>query len=334
MPYVYPSTESLKAIAAEKMPALTLNDPLFSFFPIEEEDTAHVTWEQGDNVTGLQQARGMGGKPTRVKRVGRKKYTMEPGVYGEFIPLDEIDLTDARMIGDNGNMDIEKQVLRASDQLQARFVDRVRYIGWTACQGTLSVLGQDGSILHSDTYPVQTASANVAWGTSATATPMKDFRTWKLLQRGKGCSFGRGAKAYMNSATVNKLLNNTNANDLFGKRTSGSSTISSLTELNKIMLDADLPEIVEYDEGYIATGGSFTTFIPDDKVIIIGKRSDGSRIGAYKMTRNINNKGSKPGQYVKVVIDEDAVPVEAAVHNGHNGGPAIEFPGSIIFASV
>ena len=334
MPYVYPSTESLKAIASEKMPALTLNDPLFGFFPIEEEDTAHVTWEQGDNVTGLQNARGMGGKPTRVKRVGQKKYVMEPGIYGEFIPLDEIDLTDARMIGGTDNVDLTSQVLRISDQLQARFVDRVRYIGWTACQGTLSVLGQDGSILHSDSYPVQTASAAVAWGTVATATPMKDFRTWKLLQRGKGCSFGRGAKAYMTTATVNNLLNNTNAADLAGKRTSGGSSVMTLSEVNKILLDADLPEIVEYDEGYIATGGSFTTFIPDNKVIIIGKRSDGSRIGCYKMTRNANNKGGKPGQYVKVVVDEDAVPMEAVVHNGHNGGPAIEFPGSIIFASA
>ena len=334
MPYVYPSTESLKAIASEKMPALTLNDPLFGFFPIEEEDTAHVTWEQGDNVTGLQQARGMGGKPSRVKRVGQKKYTMEPGIYGEFIPLDEIDLTDARMIGETGNADLTKQVLRISDQLQARFVDRVRYIGWTACQGTLSVLGQDGSIMHSDTYPVQTASASVSWATSATAVPIKDFRTWSLLSAGKGCSFGAGAKAYMNRVTANKLLNNANAADLFGKRTTGSSTISSMAEVNKILLDADLPEIVVYDEGYIATGGSFARFIPDDKVIIIGKRNDGSRIGAYKMTRNANNEGAKPGQYVKVVVDEKAVPIEAVVHNGHNGGPAIEFPGSIIFASV
>ena len=163
---------------------------------------------------------------------------------------------------------------------------------------------------------------------------MADFRTWKLLARGRGCSFGAGAKAFMNTTTVNNLLNNANATDLFGKRNNNQGTISGLPELNKILLDADLPQIVEYDKGYIATGGSYTTFIPDNKVVLICKRDDGHRIGAYKMTRNANNANAKPGQYMKVTVDEDDVPIVIRVHNGHNGGPAVEYPGSVVFASV
>lgn len=333
MNYTFPTTEKLRAIAAEKLAVLTLADPIFRFFPIENIDSSKVVWEQGDNTTGLQEVRGLGGSATRVKKTGSKKYTMEPGVYGEFITLDEIELTDTRMIGGTDSVDISAMVMKAQDQLQARFVDRVRWIAWQIPQGSLSVLGTDGSILHTDTYPVQTASASVAWATSATAVPMKDFRTWKLLGRGKGCSFGRGAQAFMNSTTANALLNNTNASDLFGKRNSTSSTISSIAELNKILLDADLPEIVEFDEGYINDAGTWVNFIPDSKVVIFGKRTDGSRIGCYQMTRNVNNDGAKPGQYTKVE-KKAGVPIVIEVHNGHNGGPALEFPGSIIYASV
>ena len=334
MNYTFPTSEALSALASEKMTVLTLDDPIFEIFPIETEDKVHVTWEQGDNVTGLQQARGLGGAPTRVQRIGAKKYTMEPGVYGEFISLDEIDLADTRMIGTNDAADISQLVMKAQDQLQGRFVDRVRYIAWQAVQGTLSVLGPDGGVLHSDTFPIQTASASVSWATKATAVPIADFRTWKLLARGRGCSFGRGAKAFMNTTTLNNLLNNANSADLFGRRNNNQGTINGINELNQILLDADLPTVVEYDKGYIATGGSYTTFIPDNKVIIIGKRDDGHRIGAYKMVRNVNNPNAKPGQYMKVVLNEDEVPIVIKVHNGHNGGPAVEYPGSVLFTSV
>jgi hypothetical protein len=331
--YLYPSAEEMGAIAQEKMAVLTLNDPIFGIIPIENSDYAHVAWEQRDSYTGLQQARGLNGKPSRVKAKGRKKYVMEPGVYGEFELLDETELTDARRLGGTDNIDITSLVLERQDQLQSRFVDRVRAVAWGALQGAISVLGEDGGIIHADTFPVQTASAAVAWATSATAAPLKDLRTIKLLQRGKGVSFGRGAQLFMNTGSVNALLNNTNAADLFGKRTSTQSTISGLAEINRILADADLPEIVEYDRGYINDAGTFVTFIPDNRAILVGRRDDGSRVGAYKMTRNANNPNAAPGQYTKVKVEED-VPVSIAVHNGHNGGIALEFPSAVVLVTI
>lgn len=332
MAYVYPSAAELGAIAQEKVAVLTLNDPIFDIFPIENSDYAHVKWEQRDNWLGLQQARGVNGEPARVKATGRKTYVMEPGYYGEFEPIDELELTDTRRIGGTENVDISSLVMERQDKLQSRFVDRVRFVAWQALQGTLSVLGPDGGVIHSDTFPVQTASAAVAWATSATAAPMKDLRTIKLQGRGKGVSFGRGAKLYMNTGSVNALLNNANAADVYGKRTPNTSTISGLAELNRILIDADLPEIVEYDRGYINDAGTFVTFIPDNRAILVGRRDDGSRIGAYKMTRNAN-AGGAPGQYTKVVESGD-VPISIKVHNGHNGGPAMEFASAVILITI
>ncbi len=73
-------------------------------------------------------------------------------------------------------------------------------------------------------------------------------------------------------------------------------------------------------------------------VVIIGKRSSGARIMDYAMTRNANNPDSAPGAYAKVVDHTDGptatVPPMIEVHDGHNGGPRIYLPGSIIVMDV
>jgi hypothetical protein len=331
MSLIYPTASEIRAVEREREPNLTKNRPIFSIMPIVEEDTPVVRWEQEDNIRGLQQLRGLGGKPAVVKGIGGKVYTVEPGIYGEKRNLDEVELTMRRQWGTTDKpVDVSDLVMKASEQLQARFLDRVEYVGWNALMGTFTILGQNGSVLHSDTFTVQTASAAVAWGTFATAKPLFDFREIKLKARGKGATFGRGAKAYMNTAEVNKLLSNLNANDLFGKKDQNQSTLSGLADINKILVNGDCPEIVEYDGGYEDDAGDWQTFIPDGKVIVVGNRYTGTPIGDYCMVRNVNNPNMESGQYTKVVDNgETEVPREIAVHNGHNGAPRIRFASNV-----
>ncbi len=331
MSLIFPTAAEIRAVEREREPNLTKNRPIFEIMPLVTEDTPIVRWEQEDNIIGLQQLRGLGGKPAIIKGVGGKVYTVEPGIYGEKRPIDEVELTMRRQYGTTDRpVDISDLVMKASEQLQSRFLDRVEYVGWNALLGTYSVLGQNGSIAHADTFAVQTASANVAWGTAATATPLLDFREIKLKARGKGATFGRGAKAYMNAGEVNKLLGNLNAEDLFGKRDQNQSTISGLGAINKILAEADCPEIVEYDGGYYDEAGSWAQFLPDDKVIVVGMRYTGRTIGDYCMTRNASNPNMEAGQYTKVVDNGDReVPRLIEVHNGHNGAPRIYFPSNV-----
>jgi hypothetical protein len=327
-----PSALDLQAVEQEVMPRLTAQRPVFDFFPIEEDDASEVAWEQEDNFIGLQQLRGLNGAPPVVARTGAKRYIMEPGVYGEFSLIDERELTKRRAFGQIGRpIDIADLVGREQNRLFMRRLDRVELIIWTLlATGTFSVSTLHGAV-HTDTYAVQTASAAVAWGTYATATPLADLRTVQLLARGHGVVFDETATMWMNRTTANKLFSNVNPADLYGRRTQGLGTYNSPAQVNQLLAGDGLPNVRIYDEGYFNSSGTFTLFIPNDKVVVIGRRTSGTPIGAYKMTRNANNPDMAPGAYTKVVDNgEDNVPRSIAVHDGHNGGPALKFPSAIV----
>lgn len=333
--YIYPANADLQQIAQEKQAVLTMDDPIFGEMPIVEVESHLLEWEQEDNFVGLQQVRGLNGQPGRVKAIGGKKYRMEPGVYGEFGTIDEEELTVRRQWGNPlAPVQIGDLVMRKQDQLLSRRIDRIRYIGWTLlATGTFAVSNADGTVVHTDTFSLQTYAAGVAWSTIATAGPLGDFRAIKLKQRGKGCSFGAQAKAYMNQTTFNNMIANTNASDLAGRRTSGLSTVLSLAQANELLLGEDLPQIVIYDEGYLDDAGSFQLFIPNGKAVIVGRRPGGQKIMDYAMTRNASNPNLAPGAYMDV-FENAKPPRSIEVHDGHNGGPRIYFPSAVVIASV
>ena len=336
--YTYPTSASLTQIEQVKIPVLTMSDPLFTLMPIENEDADLIMWEQLDNYTGLQGVRGINGEPSKVQNIGGKRYLMQPGYYGEYSPVDEAELTRRRKFGSfNQPIDISDLVLQRQDFLLNRRIDRIRYIGWTLLTaGTFSTVHPiTGATLHTDTFPLQTASANVVWSTSATATILKDFRAVQLLGAGKSTNFGSKATAFMNRIQFNAMVSNTNQNDLAGRRVTGLLSPLNLGEINTILMNEDLPNVVVYDEGYLDSSGTFQRFIPTGVVVIIGVRPGNAPVARYKMTRNANNADLGPGPYTRVIDTLlTAIPRRVEVHDGHNGGPAIYFPGSIVILSA
>jgi len=339
--FIYATSAELRQIEQDKLPNLIAQRPIFEIMPIESVDAHILMWEQEDNYVGLQQIRGLNGQPPRVKKTGAKRYMMQPGVYGEYTTIDELELTERRQWGTFGQpVSIDDLVMREQDRLLGRRLDRAEFIGWTLLTtGTFSISGPDGQVLHTDSFTLQTASAAVPWATFATATPLKDFRAVQLLSRGHSVNFGAAAKAYMNRVTFNNLVSNTNTNDLAGRRTSGLQSVLNLSEINSVMAGEDLPQIVIFDGGYLDEAGAFQPFIANSKVIIVGARTDGGRIAEYRMTRNANNLNLEPGPYMEV-IDRGApgpgqqIPRTIEVHDGHNGGPVIYFPSAIVILTV
>lgn len=333
--YIYPSASELQLIEQEKIAQLTMDDPLFNIMPIVTSDSHLLEWEQEDNFVGLQNVRGLNGQPGMVKNIGGKRFRMEPGVYGDVAMIDEEELTKRRQYGTyNQPVNITDLVVRRQDQLLQRRIDRIKQIGWTLlASGTFSVSRADGTVLHTDTYSPQPYSAIVAWATSATARPLADFRAIKLLGRGKGVSFGTQAKAYMNQTTFNTMIGNTNANDLFGLRTNGLSTVLGLAQINQLLLQDGSATIVIHDEGYLNDAGTFVPFIADNKVVVVGQRTSGAAIADYAMTRNATNEDLGPGAYTYVHEDKEP-PRAIRVHDGHNGGPRLYFPSALIIMTV
>lgn len=332
--FIYPSNTALQQVAAQLLPRLEAARPVFDIFPIRNIDAHILEWEQADNYTGLQQVRGLNGDPTRVKPMGAKRYLMEPGAYGEFILIDERQLTTRRPYGQfTGPIDVSDLVLEAQNRLLGRRLDRLEQICWTLmATGTFAVA--DGStVIHTDSYTTQTYAAGVTWATSATATPIADLRAVQLKSRGYSVNFGGGSQAFMNRTTWNQLMANTNAADLGGRKGEFGASLTA-EGVNRVLAGEDLPIPVIYDEGYLNDAGSFQLFVPNNKVIVVGARRDGDPVGEYRMTRNANNPDMGPGAYMKVVDDEDRVPRSIEVHDGHNGGPVLFHPAAIVVMTV
>ena len=335
--YIFPSNRRLTEVAQEKMIRLQEGRLGFQIMPMVDADAALVEWEQQDNYTGLQHLRGINGEPTRVNLVGDRKYSMQPGYYGEFKRLDEKELTQRRQLGDPlAPISVTDLVMRAQDHLLQRRLDRVEYIIWQLVSSGQFVVAGDGGLVHTDAYALQTFASSVPWSTVATATPLADMRAVQLLHRGRSVNLGAQAQAVMNRTTFNTLLGNQNDADLKGSYSAQlASTVLSQNAINVVLASQDLPQIVIYDEGYLDENGDFQLFIPNDTVIVVGQRPAGQRVGEYLMTRNANNAGMAPGPYMKVFDHGNTtVPRCIDVHDGHNGGPAIYYPSAIVRMDV
>jgi hypothetical protein len=334
----YPQNAEISEIAADFLADLTLQDPIFQIMPITTADSTVIEWEQEDSSQGLQQIRGIDGAPPKVIPTGAKSYLMQPGIYGEQLRIGERQLLERRKLGTFGTpVSIDDLVMPRVRQMKGREVSRLRQVNWAALSGTFSVLGANGAVVQTDTWSVQTYTAAVSWGTFATATPLADLSGVALLWAGHSVDFGNQATAFMNRFTFNKFRSNTNNADLYGRRVTGLATANGLGQINELLTGDDLPNVRVYDKGYFNDAGTFTRFIPNNTVYIVGNRDDGAPIGAYIMTRNAVNPGLAPGPYMKVVDtmdDPDTVPPQIIIHAGHNGGPVIYFPSAIVKMDV
>ncbi len=332
--FIFPSSVELREIERELLPRLTAERPIFDILPIRNLDSYVMQYEQRGNLTGLQQVRGLGGDPRRVKEIGAVVKYVEPGVYGEFRNINEVDLTARRPYGANfgTQINIDDLVMDASEHLLERQLDRQEQLGWnTLIYGTFTALGEVGQVLHTDTYSIQTFTAGIPWSTQATSFPLGNLRQVQVLSRGKSVNFGAGGTLYMNRVTFNTMNANTNASDLGGKRATGLSSITGVTQVNEVLTRDDLPNIVVYDRGYIDEGGTFQLFIPNGRAVLVGRRDSGTPIGNMQAVRNANNPDLGPGAYYKVIDrGPDRVPRTIEVHRGWNGGPVLLHPEAVV----
>lgn len=350
----YPTNFELQAVEPNLVARAEAGRLGLQIMPVRNVNAAEVRWTQQDNYYGLQHLRGLDGAPTRVQRVGMKTYSYEPGVFGEFVDITETELTRRAGYSPIGTpIDVTDLVMDADSQLINRELDRIESTIWTLLTtGTFSIKldGPNGTqVGYSDTFSVQTYTASVAWATAATATPITNFQAVQQLGQAAGYSvdLGAGAVAYMNSVTSNRMLNNANSADLSGRRINGGNTSNSVADVNRYFAAQNLPQIQVYDAGYQKTGtnatlptaGAFTKFIPDGTVVVIGKRVSGAKVGEYVKTRNASN-GLLPGSYgytidrVNGANAEKRTPANIERHRGHNGGPVLYLPSSIVVMTV
>lgn len=327
--YAYSDANTLTEVGKEKMHTLEQDDPIFGYFPIEEKDVSVISWEQEDADAGLQQVRGINGAPKRVKPLGAKRYTVDPGVFGEFRVIDEKELTERRKLGTTDTaVDIDDLVAKEQDRLLGRENDRIRMILWLlVTKGQYNLSSETGHLIYAAAFNFPVFTATVAWSNAATATPIADIRNLMLqgIDLITDADFGSNARLYLNQKKVQQMIANTNDADL-GGRFKNISSSKGLTKINEIMVEEGLPQIVPHNGSYIDEYGVRQRMIPDDAGVLFGDRRE--KMGCYTMTRNATNPNSAPGPYDEV-IEEKRPPKSIEVHRGHNGGAEIHFGKSI-----
>jgi hypothetical protein len=351
MPYVYDNNFAVERIAAEFIDSQTKDDLAFQILPLRSSNFAELRWTQEDSDFGLQQWRGMNGEPASVPRLGETTTVFEPAVHGEFSQVDEQELTKRAQLDTNGlvPVDINDLIGSIDKQLIRRDLARKRSSIWAALQGSLQLTkpGPNGTVMQTFTYPVQTYTAPVAFTNLSTSAPISVFQAVQQMQIGRSVDFGAGAMAIANNYTLNNILNNSNAADFGGRRNQFGATINNLANVASYWQAQNLPKLIGYDDGYYNTQvgaqspgpANFTKFIPNNKILVIGKRTDNAPIGNYELTRNVNNPAGGPGDYRFVqdyangINAPKQVPPKIVVHRGHNGGPAIRYSSAIVLIS-
>lgn len=329
----WPSVASIRKIAAIKLEAGLAGDPITRLFPMTNEANDFMEWEVEDNTYGLQQVRGLNGPPARVEKLGSKTYVEKPGVYGEFIQIDELEMTRLqREVGTiNEPMTMQRFTDKYTTQLAEREVRRYRATCWgLLTTGAYSVTGPNGQVLHSGQYSITVDTSPTAWtfANRASATPLYDLGAQVTNGPAVGTSFAGDAEVWMNDFTFRAMVANTNAADLGGRRM-GLQTANSLGLVNEVLALDNLPKIMVYDGWYNNDADAVTRCIPNYTALLIGRRLDGAQFGEYMMTNNANNGGG-PGAYSFVVDNRGKkTPPTVEFHRGHNGGPVIFFPGSV-----
>jgi hypothetical protein len=339
--YTYPENYELREIESSKVETLLDNDPFEQFVPMRNSDDFDLRWTVDGYQGGLQGLRGLNGDPNYVKRQGMSDYIMRPGVYGDFMDVEEEEMTRRAQRffpgGGPGRVDIGDLVFKLQDQLLERRVRLIQYIRSTLLTtGTFAIADRHGTggYRHTDTYSVQTYDATT-WATVATATPIYDLRQAKLLSLGLNMDLGGGATAIMNSVTFNNMIGNTNTADLGGQKTNTLSPLISADQFNTIMLSADLPQIRVWDGGYyVEGGGSFNRFVPTGKVVLISRPVPQGTVGEYRMSWQAITEEAGPYTLVEENPEGKRVPPKIRVQDGHNGGPVLFRPWQVVVMDV
>lgn len=322
-----------------------------SILPQAETMYQEVQWDERDADRGLTAPHVMGADPKVDIRQGSTKRRYTPIPFKETDLLKEDELLRARQLGTMaGTLDLSQEIARIARDRFNKTMARIEKLRWDTLNGSISI--NENGVVVGESFPVQSYSSGDPWSDHAAATPLADFDAMKLMFRGTGAS-AAGAKAYMNQATANNLLENQNAADIKGFQNQNYVQLPySVEELNKIMGARGLPEIVVYDEGYINESGTFTLFLPNNKVVVVGKRPAGQNVGDFMSTPSLhNNRGGQPAPGYFSVIEVNGAPSETVgnvsmgqlgmgknpkveITGGIYGGTRLIYPRSVIAMSV
>ncbi len=174
--------------------------------------------------------------------------------------------------GELARTNAEKAVVREIADLNVRFDVFAEWALWRALEGQITTTTPDGYEVDIDYGMAAThqPSAGTAWATATPAQIVDDIRTWKrVIQADAGVKANR---AYANETTVSKIFDSFAATGVATTFMGG--TLLSDRMKDEFYATGMLPGFMGLDWQTVeqvytpVTGGSETSFVPDDSVFI------------------------------------------------------------------
>lgn len=332
-----PTNQELQTIERELWPRYA-NRTIFDILPIQSTEFARISFLQPDTYKGLQNYRGLD-QPTRQIPNHYNPYgtmcSITPGYWGEHDYVSERFITEAAAPGSfcGGPVDLIPYITMLQQNLIERRYNRMEVNAWLALlNGVYYAYGEDGQVIYESTFDIRTYATDIPWSDYENSHPLADFRTITAsFGLGTSASFGTDAVAYMNPITANCMFANQNTWDLGKIGLAACCDVMGPDTINRKLNGQGLPGIRIVPDSQLSEDGTPFRVIPDGKVLIVGRRPSGVPIGHYWYTRNAVTCGVTSGPWTKIVDNCDqGVPRKIKIFDGHNGGPAIEYPRAVV----
>lgn len=344
MPINWPSPEAITGVAREFQadPTRFIGQGILPVETTKYNLTPdHISWDVLGPAKGMTSAHTLGADPKLVEARVLKTLAQKPAHFKEAQRLNERDLLLVRGLGTEDRTRMAgRLVTMAIEDLSLRVDTRVEWAIWQALQGRL-VLNENG-VKRTIDYGVPGGNkidvsdgAGEYWS-HADGDPISDLQA--ALDKFDGTGAGR-VRAFYNRSVAKLMSGNATVRDLVRQSAPvlqlGSSNVGSLV----MDLVGGLEAMVQYDEGYVDDAGTFTKFIPDNKVILLGSGAATERLGEFASTPSLHNggiDGATGGKFAG--IDDSRAMAQAnpfvEVFAGIYGLPVLFHPDWIVVLTV
>ncbi|MDW8293260.1 MAG: hypothetical protein RML84_09245 [Anaerolineae bacterium] len=297
---------------------------------------------------GIVQWRGMGGtaRPTRAPFLFENDVCfVRPGYWAEYQEVDEVFLRSFAQPGTHSApIDLVEYERQLMFDISMKLHQLKELLIWQALtNGYVEERDENGTIVWSQRYRIIRARFAISACDVQNSTPLADLAC--IVNSVIGVSGARfdtdGAVMYANSRTWECLLRNQNPRDLGRMGQTACCDVPSLERLAQFFVARGLPVPRKYNGIWNDNQGRPQFYIPTGKIVIIGRRVDGQRLGAFYMPPTLIQAGSDTlGNHGTFVVRQDNASSDSRMEwrgkrvirytYGLEGIPVLEYPTSVI----
>lgn len=290
-PIFHPSAQFV-ILAQEVMQTLPPNLLGMQLMPDEAKDAYRFLLMQPKPVIGRVQWRGFNNdaRPTRSPFAYEHDVcVITPGSWAESFSIDEHFIRTYAQPGtwaDPINLrDYERNIVaRAATRI---FQTKENLIWQALVNGYVEERNDTGITVWSQRYRIIRARFSVSACDRQNSTPIADLACiFNSVIGVSGAAFDNNAVMYANRRTWECILRNTNPNDLGGEKSYylPEYAFTGIARLSAALQARGLPKAYAYDGFWFDEARRVNYYIPTGKIVAIGVRPDGERLGAFYNT--------------------------------------------------